>query len=105
MLLYGPKTKSLRHRPHNDGLAAQSAVLHDRRDCICRYRPYSAGVGIGMPWADNLPAPAITSANDTETRDPGISCWFADLRAKKHPVGATMVFTERWTKKWVGKIF
>ncbi len=45
------------------------------------------------------------TVNDTETRDTGIGCWFADLPSKKLPAGASIVFTVRWPEGWAGKDF
>ena len=45
------------------------------------------------------------TANDSETRDGGVGCWFADLPSDTLPVGATIVFTCLWREKWEGKDF
>jgi|GEM_PF-2162619 len=47
----------------------------------------------------------LATANDTETRDPGIGCWFVDLPSKNFPAGASIVFTVRWPEGWAGEDF
>ena len=45
------------------------------------------------------------TVNDTETRESGLGCWFADLPAAQSPAGAKIVFTFRWEDRWEGRDF
>lgn len=45
------------------------------------------------------------TANDSETHDTGIGCWFADLPSDKLPARASIVFTFLWPERWEGKDF
>ena len=45
------------------------------------------------------------TGNDSETRDSGLGCWFADLPAAQLPTGAKIVFTFRWADRWEGRDF
>ncbi len=45
------------------------------------------------------------TANDSETRDAGFGCWFADLPSDQLPAGANIVFTFLWQEGWEGKNF
>src|ERR1051325_3636463 len=45
------------------------------------------------------------TVNDSETRDSGLGCWFADLPVEKLAPGAKIVFTFRWQEKWEGRDF
>jgi glucoamylase len=45
------------------------------------------------------------TVNDSETRDSGLGCWFADLPVEKLAPGAKIAFTFRWQEKWEGRDF
>ena len=45
------------------------------------------------------------TANDLETREAGLGCWFADLPSDQLPAGARIVFTLLWQEGWEGKDF
>ncbi len=73
-----------------------------------RTRVTGESSGIGEAVARRLAAAAAAATvtvNDTETRDPGIGCWFADLPSKKLPAGVILVFTVRWPEGWAGQDF
>lgn len=45
------------------------------------------------------------TANDLNTRDAGIGCWFGDVPSNQLQAGAIIVFTLRWQEGWEGKDF
>jgi len=45
------------------------------------------------------------SENDSETRESGIGCWFANLPSGKLASGVTIRFTIRWQDRWEGRDF
>lgn len=45
------------------------------------------------------------TVNDSDTRDTGFGCHWADLTTEKLPAGAAIVFTFQWEKNWEGKNF
>lgn len=45
------------------------------------------------------------TAADTETRETGLGCWFADLPTVNLPPGARALFTFLWKEGWEGKDF
>lgn len=45
------------------------------------------------------------TANDLETRDTGIGCWFGDLPSDQLPAGTRIVFTILWPEGGEGKDF
>lgn len=45
------------------------------------------------------------TANDSETRDAGFGCWFADLPSDQLPAGTSIFFTFLWQERWEGKDF
>ena len=45
------------------------------------------------------------TANDLDTRDAGIGCWFADVPSNQLQAGARIVFTFRWQEGWERKDF
>ena len=46
-----------------------------------------------------------TTVNNSEMRDSGLGCWFADLPSAQLASGAKIVFTFRWPEKWEGRNF
>jgi len=45
------------------------------------------------------------TSNETEMRDAGFGCWFADLPSDQLEAGASIVFTFLWQEEWAGKDF
>lgn len=45
------------------------------------------------------------AAADTQTRETGLGCWFADLPTANLPPGARVLFTFFWKEGWEGKDF